>query len=139
MCEPEVAAANIEFIEYSTPNDAAYELLDPSVRQNPISYPRQELLDNTEAFINLPQQTSMLLDKLWTEILSNDETYSKWTIPAFLIAGILLSIGINVHRSVKKKKESRMELCGRRLYRAPAVFYRLGVLTFDEVKQVEYD
>lgn len=37
--EPEIAAANIEYIQYSTPNDAALQLLDEEVRNNPISYP----------------------------------------------------------------------------------------------------
>ncbi|MDD3193724.1 MAG: spermidine/putrescine ABC transporter substrate-binding protein [Oscillospiraceae bacterium] len=108
LCEPEVAAANIDFIGYSTPNLAAYELLDEEMQQNAIAYPSQEVLDNTEAFIFLPTATSTLMDKLWTEILSNDENYSKWTIPAFLLAGILFSIGINVRRTILKKKENLM-------------------------------
>ena len=108
LCEPEVAAANIDFIGYSTPNLAAYELLDEQMQQNEIAYPSQETLDKTEAFIFLPTKTSTLMDKLWTELLSNDENYSKWTIPAFLLAGILFSVGINVRRMLLKKKEDMM-------------------------------
>ena len=108
LCEPEVAAQNIEFIGYSTPNLAAYELLDEDMQQNEIAYPRQEVLSNTEAFVFLPAETSTLMDKLWTEVLSNDENYSKWTIPAFLLVGILFSIGINVRRMLLKKKENMM-------------------------------
>ena len=108
LCEPEVAAANIDFIGYSTPNLAAYELLDEQMQQNEIAYPSQETLDNTEAFIFLPAKTSTLMDKLWTELLSNDENYSKWTIPAFLLVGILFSVGINVRRMLLKKKEDMM-------------------------------
>ena len=51
----------------------------------------EEVLTNTEAFVFLPAETSTLMDKLWTEILSNDKNYSKWTIPAFLLVGILFS------------------------------------------------
>ena len=108
LCEPEVAAQNIEFIGYSTPNLAAYELLDEDMQQNEIAYPSQEVLSNTEAFVFLPAETSTLMDKLWTEVLSNDENYSKWTIPAFLLVGILFSIGINVRRMLLKKKENMM-------------------------------
>ena len=76
--------------------------------QNEIAYPAQEVLTNTEAFVFLPAETSTLMDKLWTEILSNDKNYSKWTIPAFLLVGILFSIGINVRRMILKKKENLM-------------------------------
>ena len=106
LCEPEVAAANIEYIGYSTPNLAAYELLDEEIQQDEITYPSQDVLANTEAFISLSPETSTLMDKLWTEILSDDENYSKWTIPAFLVVGILFSIGINVRRAIHKKKEN---------------------------------
>ena len=39
MCEPDIAYANIDYICYSTPHSAAYEMLDEEVRENPISYP----------------------------------------------------------------------------------------------------
>ncbi len=108
LCEPQVAAENITYIGYSTPNLAAYDLLDEQMQQNEIAYPAQEVLTNTEAFVFLPAETSTLMDKLWTEILSNDKNYSKWTIPAFLLVGILFSIGINVRRMILKKKENLM-------------------------------
>ncbi len=108
LCEPEIAAANIDFIGYSTPNLAAYELLDEEMQQNSIAYPDQTVLENTEAFTFLPSQISTLMDKLWTEILSNDENYSKWTIPAFLLVGILFSIAINIRRVVRQKRENML-------------------------------
>lgn len=106
LCEPQVAAANIEYIGYSTPNLAAFDLLDEEIQQDEITYPSAEILEKTEAFIHLPQDTSTLMDKLWTEVLSNDESYSKWTIPAFLLICILFSIGINIRRTIRKKKEN---------------------------------
>ncbi len=106
LCEPQIAAANIDFIGYSTPNLAAYELLDEDMQQNSIAYPDQTVLENTEAFVFLPAGISTLMDKLWTETLSNDENYSKWTIPAFLLVGILFSVAINVRRMLQKKKEN---------------------------------
>lgn len=78
------------------------------MQQNEIAYPSQEVLSKTEAFVFLPAETSTLNVKLWTEVLSNDENYSKWTIPAFLLVGILFSIGINVRRMLLKKKENMM-------------------------------
>ena len=54
LCEPQVAAENITYIGYSTPNLAAYDLLDEQMQQNEIAYPAQEVLTNTEAFVFLP-------------------------------------------------------------------------------------
>ena len=58
LCRPEVAAANAEYIGYSCPEPAAMELMDPEVTENPYFYPPQEILDNTEVFLNLPKETN---------------------------------------------------------------------------------
>ena len=105
LCEPEVAAANIEYICYSTPNSAAYELLDEETANSPISYPPQEILDKAEAFVNLSEDTNLLLESLWTEVLTDDQSYNTWAMPLFLAAGILFSIGVNVARRIRKKNE----------------------------------
>ena len=76
LCEPEVAAANIDFIGYSTPNLAAFDLLDEEVQEDEITYPDEEILENTEAFVYLLHETSTIMDNIWTEILYNDENYS---------------------------------------------------------------
>ncbi|MGN0701484.1 MAG: spermidine/putrescine ABC transporter substrate-binding protein, partial [Oscillospiraceae bacterium] len=38
MCEPDIAFSNIDYICYSTPHSAAYEMLDEETRTSPISY-----------------------------------------------------------------------------------------------------
>ena len=45
MCEPDIAYANIDYICYSTPHQAAYDMLDEDVKNNPVSYPDQHKLD----------------------------------------------------------------------------------------------
>ena len=105
LCEPEVGAANIEYIGYSTPNTASYELLDEEVANDPISYPPEEILEKTEPFNNLSEETNLLLESLWTEVLTDDQQYNTWAMPLFLAAGILFSIGLNVLRRIRKKKE----------------------------------
>ena len=105
LCEPEVGAANIEYIGYSTPNTASYELLDEEVANDPISYPPEEILEKTEPFNNLSEETNLLLESLWTEVLTDDQQYNTWAMPLFLAAGILFSIGLNVVRRIRKKKE----------------------------------
>ncbi len=103
MCETLVALRNCEYIGYSTPQKYVPEYLDPELANNPIAYPDEETLANTEAFIALPSATTQLIDELWTSILTASEA-APWTIPVFLLACLGLSIGINVYRQVKKKR-----------------------------------
>lgn len=69
MCETEIAKQNIEYIGYSTPLMSVKEALDDEITDNPIAYPDAEVLANTETFINLPEETNMLYDALWSDIL----------------------------------------------------------------------
>lgn len=55
MLEAEVAKANIEYLGYSTPNQAAYELLDDEIKNNELIYPSDEYLSKCYTFSNLPQ------------------------------------------------------------------------------------
>ncbi|MBR5559762.1 MAG: ABC transporter substrate-binding protein [Oscillospiraceae bacterium] len=104
MCEAEVAAANIEYIGYSTPNAAAYALLDEETQTNPISYPDEELKENMEAYIALPEETNLLLDTLWTEILTTDDQFLTWMMPVLLVAGCVASV---VKIAARKRRRAR--------------------------------
>ena len=55
MLKPEVAKANAEYLGYSTPNQAAYELLDEDIKNNELIYPSDEYLSKCYTFSNLPQ------------------------------------------------------------------------------------
>lgn len=102
MTETRTALANIEYICYSTPQTEVKSLLDPETANNPISYPDDDILENTEVFIALPTATTKLIDELWTSILTANST-DPWTIPVFLVGCLALSIGINIFRARKKK------------------------------------
>lgn len=68
LLDPEVALANAEYIGYSTPNTEAFKNLDAEMAQNPIYYPSEEMLNNTEVFITLPADINRLLDEKWIEL-----------------------------------------------------------------------
>ena len=106
LCEPQVAADNITYIGYSTPNKAAFELLDPEIQADPVSYPPAEVLENTEPFLALDEETNLLLDSLWTEVLTTDSAYNRLAMPLFVVAAVALSIALNVMRRLRKKRES---------------------------------
>lgn len=70
MLDPENALINIDYVGYSTPNKAAFELLDEEVKEDPIVYPSQDYLDKCEFFIDLGKNIRMYDDR-WIEIRSN--------------------------------------------------------------------
>lgn len=70
LCDPENAKTNIEYIEYSTPNSGAFELLDEEVKNNAAYYPSDEILNRCETFTNLDTETLKLYEAAFTEVLS---------------------------------------------------------------------
>ena len=71
MCAPENMAANIEYIAYSSPSTAARELLSDELKDSEICYPDEALLENTDTFINLPQETLDLYDSEWVRLMTS--------------------------------------------------------------------
>lgn len=55
MLEPDVAKANAEYIGYSTPNQAAYDILEDDMKNNELIYPNDEYLDKCYCFTDLPK------------------------------------------------------------------------------------
>lgn len=105
LLEPQIGLANCEYIGYSTPNQAVYDMLEDDIKHDGISYPDDAVLNNTETFKNLPPEMNTLLDTLWTEILSTDENQNPWMIPAILCVCVGLSVFIQVRRHIRKKRD----------------------------------
>ncbi|MEG1777646.1 MAG: extracellular solute-binding protein, partial [Angelakisella sp.] len=85
LLEPEIGLANIEYIGYSTPNDAVYELLDEETKNSPISYPDDETIARCEYFNHVKPELALLMDEKWTEILTADEHYNKMIMPMLML------------------------------------------------------
>lgn len=105
LCEGEVALANIEYINYASPNNASIAMMSEETKNNEIIYPKNEILDNCEVYITLPEETNLLMEELWNEILSNDSAYNGWVVPLSLAIVVALCVAIIVARK-KKKRES---------------------------------
>ncbi len=58
----------MDYVGYSTPESLAKEYLDPEVAESPLHYPSQETLSRTQIFVNLPEETSREVDRLWAEV-----------------------------------------------------------------------
>ncbi len=69
MCTTEAAAANAEYIGYSSPQREVYEQLDEEIKNDPIHYPGEDTIANGEVFRNLPEEINEYYSALWTEIL----------------------------------------------------------------------
>ncbi len=73
MCEPEIALSTAEYIGYSTPHTAAYDMLPDEIKNDGISYPDDEYLNNnTTIFRNLSPEANQLMQDLWTEMKSSN-------------------------------------------------------------------
>lgn len=69
MTRPEIAVKNAEYIGYSSPIPEAVELLDDEIKNDPVAYPSEEELENTEVF-NDPKDILHEYDRIWTEVTS---------------------------------------------------------------------
>lgn len=107
LSEPQVAAANIEYIGYSTPSSAAFALLDEETQNNPVIYPSAEALAKCETFRSLPEEVNLYVDSLWTELMSTgtkETNYVGIVIGAVVALVVIVLIVLSVVR--KKKRES---------------------------------
>lgn len=107
MCEADIAYATTSYIGYSTPNQAAYEMLDDEVKNDGISYlPDEYLEEKTTVYNNLSDEANREMQRLWTDMKSTEESSTNlWVVPTFLFGCIALSVGILIRRYFKKKKD----------------------------------
>ena len=71
MCRPDIALMNFEYITYSTPNDAAKELIeDDDIRNSTIAFPDLSQYENLETFSYLGEEGDEMYNNLWKEIKS---------------------------------------------------------------------
>lgn len=104
LCEPDVAAANMEAVGYSTPEAEAKKLLPKETQENPIVYPPMSILKKSETYISLPEDTSLLEDSLWAQVKMGGAGQTA-TLIAVLAGFLLVYIGIVVYKKVKRKRE----------------------------------
>ena len=72
MCRPDIALLNFEYITYSTPNDAARELIeDEEIKNSSIAFPDLSQYANLETFNYLGDEGDELYNEMWKEVKSN--------------------------------------------------------------------
>ncbi len=69
MCREDIALMNFDYITYSTPNEAARELIeDEAIRNSEIAFPDLSQYDNMETYIYLGEEGDSLYNELWKEV-----------------------------------------------------------------------
>ena len=96
----------MEYVGYSTPESAAKELMDEEITSNPIYYPPQEIIDNSEVFLSLPSDINEKIDKLWVEVKMGSSG-STYTLIAVLAGFLLLYIVIVITKTMKRRRMNR--------------------------------
>lgn len=72
LCRPDIALMNFEYITYSTPNEAARELIeDESIRNSEIAFSDLSKYDNLETFQYLGTEADQVYGDLWNKVKSS--------------------------------------------------------------------
>lgn len=68
MLDPENAAINADYVGYSTPNEAAIELMDPEIVEDENFYPSDEAVSHMEVYENLGSELLGIYNDLFLEV-----------------------------------------------------------------------
>ena len=71
LCRPDIAKMNFEYITYSTPNNAAKELLEEDIQTNKAIFPDMDELEGSEVFQYLGDEADSIYNDMWKEVKSN--------------------------------------------------------------------
>lgn len=70
LLRPEINAQIANQNHYATPNEAAYPLIDPDIRDDPKIFPPSAALKNMEIILPLSSQGQALYDRIWQQFLA---------------------------------------------------------------------
>ena len=110
LCEPEIAAANMDWVGYSVPLSAAKEYMDPELVEDPILYPSDEVLSHGTAYANLDPAVTRFVEGLFLEVrirnASQDttQTVMRWG-GIVLAAAAFVWAGVYGVKTVRRKRK----------------------------------
>ena len=104
MCETDIALSNVQQTGYSTPQKETYDKLDDSIKKNKIFYPDDEVINNSQIFINLPDDINKLLDELWIEVKSGCTNNNAWILVLILFIFVIIYVFVFLYKKIKNKK-----------------------------------
>ena len=105
MCEVDVGKANAEYIGYTTPMQAVWEVLDEDLKYSEIAFPSEEIEAKEKVFTALSDDVNSELDVKWSEMKSYDEGGSGVVFLMLLLAMVALAC-FNIWRKLRKKSRN---------------------------------
>jgi len=111
LCEPEIAAANMDWIGYGVPLSAAKEYMDPELIAHPVAYPSEELLSHGSAYSYLDPAVTRYVEGLFLEVRIKDGSGSSMqTVFGWAGIGVMAVLavfaGIYGKRITNKKRKA---------------------------------
>ena len=105
MCEVDIGKANAEYIGYTTPMQAVWEVLDEDLKHSEIAFPSEEIEAKEKVFTALSDEVNSELDVKWSEMKSYDEGGSGIVFLMLLLAMVALAC-FNIWRKLRKKSRN---------------------------------
>lgn len=102
MCEVDVGKANAEYIGYTTPMSAVWDVLDENLKYSEIAYPSEEVEEKEQVFTALSDEVNNELDVKWSEMKSYDQGGSGYLFLLLLAAMVALAC-FNIWRKLRKR------------------------------------
>ena len=106
MCETDIGKANSEYIGYTTPMHAVWEVLDEELKESEIAYPPEEEAAKEKVFTALNDDVNSELDVKWSEMKSYDEGGSSLLFLSLLAAMVALAC-FNIWRKLRRKARNQ--------------------------------
>lgn len=103
LCDPEIMAANLDFLGYSAPASEAKQYMDEELVASEIAYPSAEVLERGVTFENLPTDTVQYMNDLFNSVKASGSGWSLYIIIAVIV---LLAAGGAVFFVRKKKRNN---------------------------------
>jgi spermidine/putrescine transport system substrate-binding protein len=108
LCRPEICGENLEYLGYSVPIDGATDYMDPEAVANPVAYPDEKTLSRGAAFLNLPAETSQLMDSLWLKVKTSGGNKTLIIGIIGLVVVIAVCAFFIIRRNKKKAKRKSL-------------------------------
>jgi len=108
LCRPDICGENLEYLGYSVPIDGATDYMDPEAVANPVAYPDEQTLSRGAAFLNLPAETSQLMDSLWLKVKTSGGNKTLIIGIVGLVVVIAVCAFFIIRRNKKKAKRKSL-------------------------------
>ena len=106
LCRPDISAANLDYIGYSTPETAAKEYLDEEVTSSPVSYPDEQTLARSESFAELSVEATQIMNDLWLSVKTDGANTTLYLVLTLLAVAAVIVFFV-ISGIIEKRRKAR--------------------------------